>query len=116
MFLFSFPAAARDIAGVWLTEKDESKIEIYRQNGEYFGKIIWIRDPKKQKAVGVLTLKNFVMQEDETYEGSVYAPHLDKNVKGVITVRGEEEIEIRGYLGFFSGKQVWKRVKQAGNE
>jgi uncharacterized protein (DUF2147 family) len=109
--LCNFSTNAQDITGVWLTEKNESKIEIYQQNGEYFGKVIWIKDPKKQKEVGSLILKNFAVQEDKTCKGSIFAPQLNKDLKGVITVKSENEIEVRGYLAFFSGKQFWKRVK-----
>ncbi|MDR1544544.1 MAG: DUF2147 domain-containing protein [Prevotellaceae bacterium] len=109
MVLCSISANAQNITGVWLTENNESKIEIFEQNGEIFGKVIWIKDSKKQKDVGVLTLKNFVIQVDKTYKGSIFAPNLNKNFKGVITVKSENEIEVRGYLAFFSGKQFWKR-------
>lgn len=34
-----------DLLGMWLNEEGTAKIEIYKQDGQYFGKIIWLRDP-----------------------------------------------------------------------
>jgi uncharacterized protein (DUF2147 family) len=47
-FLFPFAAPVTgpdDIVGVWLTENDESKIQIFKSGNEYFGKIIWLKEP-----------------------------------------------------------------------
>ncbi len=34
-----------DLLGVWLNEEGTAKIEIYKNDGKYYGKIIWLRDP-----------------------------------------------------------------------
>ena len=34
-----------DLLGVWLNEEGTAKIEIYKDNGKFFGKIVWLRDP-----------------------------------------------------------------------
>ncbi|MCK4360413.1 MAG: DUF2147 domain-containing protein, partial [Bacteroidales bacterium] len=36
---------ATDIEGVWLNEDTDAHVEIYKIDGKYFGKIIWLRDP-----------------------------------------------------------------------
>ncbi|MDR1592139.1 MAG: DUF2147 domain-containing protein [Prevotellaceae bacterium] len=102
---------AQNITGIWITEKSESKVEIFERNGEYSGKIIWIKVPteKDQKNVGTVILKNFIRKDDKTCEGMIFAPHLNKNLKGTITVKSENEIEVRGHFAFFSGKQFWIR-------
>ena len=33
---------ADDIIGVWLNEEATGKVEIYKENGKYFGKIVWL--------------------------------------------------------------------------
>jgi hypothetical protein len=33
--------ASDDILGEWLSEKKDSRIEIFKQNNTYFGKIVW---------------------------------------------------------------------------
>ncbi len=37
---------ADDITGIWLTcGKEPAKIQIYKTNEKYFGKIIWLKNP-----------------------------------------------------------------------
>jgi hypothetical protein len=38
--LFSFVLSPGDITGIWLTENDEAKVQVYKTGNEYFGKII----------------------------------------------------------------------------
>lgn len=117
MFLFSclFSANAQGITGIWLTEKDESKVEITERNGAFFGKVIWVKEQteKAQKGVGITVLRDFVLQNDNSYKGTIFAPHLNKTVKGTINQDNENEITVRGYLGIsiFGSSQKWKRVK-----
>ena len=45
-FPFLIFSQTNDICGVWLEEKKQSHIEIYKnQNGLYEGKIIWLAEP-----------------------------------------------------------------------
>jgi uncharacterized protein (DUF2147 family) len=116
LFLCVLSANAQNITGVWLTEKDESKIEIYERDGAFFGKVIWAKEQteKVQKNIGVIILKNFVRQKDGTYNGTVFAPHINRTVKGTITPKSENEIILRGFLGIslFGSSQHWRRVKE----
>lgn len=34
-----------DIIGTWLNEEGTAKIEIFKKGDEYFGKIIWLKEP-----------------------------------------------------------------------
>ncbi|MDR1023094.1 MAG: DUF2147 domain-containing protein [Prevotellaceae bacterium] len=118
-FFCIFPANAQSITGIWLTENGESKVEIYERSGELFGKVIWVKEPteKAQKSVGVTILKNFVLQEDNTYTGSIFAPHLNKTFKGAITPKSESEITVHGFLGIslFGSSQYWERANSINN-
>lgn len=114
LFLIVFPlsANAQHIEGIWLTEKGKSKVEITEQNGVFSGKVIWVKKhtEKEQKNVGTIILKDFIHQNDNTYRGRIFAPHLNTTIKDVITLKSKNEIEVRGYLVFFSDKQIWTRI------
>ena len=34
-----------EIIGIWLEEEKQSKIEIYKEDNSFFGKIIWLKEP-----------------------------------------------------------------------
>lgn len=42
---FAVAGNADDLLGTWLNEEGTAKIEIYKQDNQYFGKIIWLKDP-----------------------------------------------------------------------
>lgn len=111
----SFQGFGQSVLGFWMTEKNESKIEIYKNDNQIFGKIVWAQDPaeKVQKNVGTVILKNFTRQQDGSYAGTIYAPHWGKTFKGKITVKSENLLELRGYIGLsiFGSSQNWVRAK-----
>ena len=34
-----------DITGTWLNDKKDAHIEIYQKGGDFFGKIVWLKEP-----------------------------------------------------------------------
>ena len=36
---------ADDILGTWLNQEATGKITLYKENGKYFGKLVWLREP-----------------------------------------------------------------------
>ena len=84
-------AQADNIIGKWLTEDKEAKVEIYKSNNLYYGKIVWLKEPnnpktgkpwldeqnenpskKLQPLMGSLTLLGFKFDAGEYTEGKVY--------------------------------------------
>src|SRR5437764_4509201 len=73
------------VEGVWLTEKKDAKVQIYKAaDGKFYGKIIWLKDgvkngkpktdennPKGQlkntPLMGLMILKSF-KKDDDSYE------------------------------------------------
>jgi uncharacterized protein (DUF2147 family) len=41
----SYAAQGDDILGVWNNEEKDGKIEIYKCDGKYCGKIVWAKEP-----------------------------------------------------------------------
>ncbi len=123
-----FATTPDDILGVWLTENDESKIEIFKTGNEYFGKIIWLKEPNDKKgnpkkdvnnpdknkrnnaAIGILILKN-VRYENGSWKGTLYGPKRGKEVACSLKLIGKDVLEGFVSYGFVSGSRTWRRVK-----
>ena len=122
----AFPTFSQDtrVLGIWVTEDNLGKIEIYKQGNKFFGKIIWAKDPEKldlnnpneklrnRKVVGVEILKDFVFSEKNTWNnGTVYDPKNGKTYSCIMKLRNEKELEIRGYIGFswIGRSSIWSR-------
>ena len=121
--------SADDIVGVWLTEGGKSKVEISIKDGKYFGKVIWLKEPNRdgkpkldrnneeeslrsRTIVGIEVLQDFVWDDDEFEDGTIYDPENGKTYSCVITFDGKNTLNVRGYIGFslMGRTTVWTRV------
>jgi uncharacterized protein (DUF2147 family) len=120
-----------DILGVWLNGSGKGQIQIYKQNGKYYGKIIWLRDPKDPEGVlkvdkrnpkeelrtrpivGLVILRDFKFEDDDWSGGKIYNPSDGKDYKSILKLQNAQTLSVRGYIGFsFIGKtDIWQRVK-----
>lgn len=110
---------ADDILGTWLNQEATGKITLYKENGKYFGKLVWLREPndkitglartdkenpeEKLKAtplIGLINMKNFTFDgKDEWSGGTIYDPKNGKTYKCYIHFDGTAKLKVRGYVG-----------------
>ena len=113
----AFTANAQEPAGVWLTQDKDAQVEIYKTSaGIYEGKLIWIKDtkPEVQKRIGTRILSAFKKKDAKTYEsGRIYHPGQGKYYDGIITMKSDKLLHLRGYVGtpMLGQTQTWTRVK-----
>ena len=125
-------SSAQDVTGKWKTIDDEtgeakSIVEIYKQNGKVFGKIVDILNPAKKNStcdncpgadkdkpvMGLVIIKNLVKDGDEYNGGTIMDPISGKIYKSYIELDGADKLDVRGYIGFslLGRTQTWTRVK-----
>ena len=125
----AFAQKADDILGVWLSGSKKGHIQIYKTGDKYYGKLIWIKepnengkpkldknnsDPKKRTLplLGIVNLNNFVFDDDEWTDGTIYDPENGKTYSCTITLE-DGKLHVRGYIGIslIGRTDVWERVK-----
>jgi uncharacterized protein (DUF2147 family) len=134
IFVFSIILKAEkadDIIGQWYTENNESLVEIYKNNGKYYGKIIWLKEPnrngkpkldeknpddklKERPIIGLNILKDFVFDgSNEWNDGKIYDPKSGKTYSCYIKFEGTDKLKIRGYIGIslLGRTTYWTRKK-----
>jgi uncharacterized protein (DUF2147 family) len=125
-------SGADAILGKWLTGTGKAQIEIYKTNNKYNGKIVWIKNPntpegkpkldiknpeaslQSRQLLGLVNLTNFDYDKDGQYEnGKIYDPESGKTYSCEMTLKGNDNLNVRGYIGFsFIGRtDSWTRVK-----
>ena len=128
--LVSFASLAQDkIIGTWKTIDEESGkprsvVEIYQNNGLYFGKIIKLfREPGEdpdpictecegdkngQKVIGmeIITDMKYDKGDDEYHKGEILDPE-NGNVYDCKLWIEDGNLKVRGYLLFFYRTQTW---------
>ena len=125
-------AQSQSILGKWKsidedTNKDESIIEIYQENGKFHGKIIQLLDLNKKDAVcekckgknknksikGMVIISGLKKNGKEWSGGKVLDPKNGKQYKCYITLQDNNTMKLRGYIGFsvFGRTAFWYRVE-----
>lgn len=130
-----FAQSANAVLGTWLNEEKESKIEIYEQGDQFFGKIVWLKepntangmpkrddknpDPKRQSdpILGSVLMRGFSYSGNGTWEnGTIYDGRSGTLYKCRMRLKGQNQLDVRGYVGaawMGLGKTTtWTRVKE----
>jgi uncharacterized protein (DUF2147 family) len=120
------------ILGKWLNEDKDAHIEVYKESGKYFGRIVWLKDPideitgkpklddensdeslQNRPIMGLVILKDFIFDGDEEWEdGTIYDPKNGKTYDCYMEIDEQGILKIRGYIGFswIGRSSYWTRV------
>lgn len=120
-----------EILGVWLNGSGKGHIQIYKQGKEFFGKIVWLKEPNDENGkpkldsknpdkakqqlpiLGALILRNFKYEDGEWSGGKIYDPENGKEYKCYMKLKDKNTLHVRGYIGIslIGRTDVWKRIK-----
>lgn len=126
-------AQAPSPIGKWMTEGGKSHVQIYQCGQHLCGRIVWLREPnfkdgrpktdlnnpdkalQSRPILGLPFLYNFAKSsEPNVWEGGrIYNPEDGDVYKATITLRPDDKLALRGYVGIsLLGKsQYWERVQ-----
>lgn len=104
------------ILGVWFNEEKDGKIKIYKEEGKFYGKLVWVDDDKpdftpfdeknpdpelqKRKKVGIILLNDFVYDDERWEDGTIYDPKSGKTYSCYMKLLEDGKLFVRGYIGF----------------
>ena len=125
--------SADAILGKWLNEDKDAHIEVYIENGKYYGKIVWLKDPideetgkpkvddenpdenlQNRPIIGLVILKDFIFDGEKEWEdGTIYDPKNGKTYSCYMKLDEEGILKIRGYIGisWIGRSSYWTPVK-----
>jgi uncharacterized protein (DUF2147 family) len=129
--LSGFSQAKDAIVGRWLNSSGEAHVDIYKKNERFYGKIVWLKNPRDEKGnaktdlrnpdesmrtkpmLGLEILKDFVYEDGKWTDGKIYDPKSGKTYSCNISQKGNGVLNIRGYIGIsiIGRTDVWKKVK-----
>lgn len=127
---------AGDILGTYWNEEKDAKIRMFMaQNGQYSGKVEWMKEPnnpdgttkkdvnnpnkdlRDRERLGLVILKYFVFDEKDKKwsDGNVYDPKNGKLYSGTMKFEGSDKnkLYMRGYvmgMTWLGRTAVWTRV------
>ncbi|MCU0443446.1 MAG: DUF2147 domain-containing protein [Microscillaceae bacterium] len=102
---------AKAIVGKWLVKDQDTKVEIYAQNGKYFGKIVWEKDPKNQEFVGKILIKNLVFEKGFWQKGEILDPDTSKFYPCELKlVNNQKNLRLKAFWGILSFSEDWTKT------
>ncbi len=122
------------ILGKWYNQDQTAIAKIYKENGKFYGKLIWLKEPldpftKKPKldknnpdeslrnrpVLNLLFLTDFVYDDGEWEDGKIYDPKTGKTYSCYMELKSPDKLKIRGYVGLaaFGKTTIWSKAKDA---
>jgi len=127
--LLGLPAMAQnEVVGVWLTEDESTKVEIYQQeNGQYYGKVVWLKEPEDSKgnphtdkknpdkALRSRTIMGMDMLEGMDYssgqwKGTIYAPKKGRTGDVTLSLNNPNELRLKVKVYGFTRELTWTKA------
>jgi uncharacterized protein (DUF2147 family) len=125
-----------DPTGIWWVDRGGARVEISEVDGELRGRVVWLRRPfgedgcelldqrnpdtdlRGRTVLGLELLRGLRRESPDSNtwtDGELYDPNAGGTYRGTLTMRGPDELELRGYIGIeLIGRSVhWFRF---GNE
>ncbi len=108
-----------EILGFWLTENEDAIVEVYKVGDLYHGKIVWLIRPfeadgdgpdlddknpdsalQSREVLGLELMQAFAYDGKNAYKkGKLYDPDSGNTYGGTMTLVGDDEMNLRGYVG-----------------
>jgi len=133
LLLFSFTSLAQTCVGKWVTIDDKtgkhkSVVELYKDNGKLYGKIIYLfpregrednpkctkctDDRKNKPLVGLQIVRDLTWNGKEWESGTIVDPENGKIYKVSLWLNplNEDVLLVRGYIGILYRTQNWLRL------
>ena len=121
-----------NILGIWLNADKDAKIEVYKADGKYYGKIVWLlknheedgsvpnRDDKNpdnalksRPLMGINILQDLVWDADdkEYDDGEIYDPKSGNTYSLYGYIKDDGSLFMKGYIGLaiIGRSTIWTR-------
>jgi uncharacterized protein (DUF2147 family) len=124
---FNADREASDIIGVWMPSEGTAYVKIFKEKGKdkFHGKIVWLKEPNDEEGkpktdpdgnptLNMLNLRNFVFEDEEWVDGTIYDPKSGNTYYCTIEMLNKNKLEVRGSLdpfGLVGRTDTWVRMK-----
>jgi uncharacterized protein (DUF2147 family) len=115
------------IVGIWLNEDKTNKIEIYKVDDTYSGKIIWIaqlennpdlnpkdknnpnREKRNQSILGMDIITGLSYSDGKWVNGTIYTPQKGIYAECTVKLLSDNKLSLVVSKGMFSRTKTWIR-------
>ncbi len=108
---------SEEIVGIWFTDDKASKIQIFKHDNRFYGKIIWLKSPlingkaildvknpdeklRYRAILGLSIFNHFVFEGNNNWtKGEIYDVRTGRTVSGKLSLKNKNTLDVRGFLG-----------------
>ena len=130
--VFAFAQTNADLVGEWYNAKDDIEITLFKDGPMVSGKITWMKLPndkngnpkidllnpdeslRTNEMLGMVIISNFSHIAGNIWDnGTLYVPEKGKSFSGIMRLKDENTLNVRGYVGFSFFERystTWTRV------
>ena len=108
--------AQSSIEGKWKESQKGGIIEIYEEDGQYFGQLIGSENQEETEKIQareekIIILRNFEKKNDTKFCcGKIFQPKTKRTLNGTLTLVDENTLKVKGKMGIMSGTTTWTRI------
>jgi uncharacterized protein (DUF2147 family) len=120
------------VLGTWFNGSKESKIEIFKCNDRYCGRIVWLKEPnnaeglpkidknnpdtklQNRPVLGMVLMRDFIYGGDNVWDkGEIYDPKSGKTYSCKMALVNPNRLDVRGFLGIslIGRTDTWTRAQ-----
>jgi uncharacterized protein (DUF2147 family) len=138
---FALAADEGKILGLWITPKNDCKIEIFESGSKYCGRITWLKEPlypadddrgmagrpvvdrdnpnpnlRSRPLIGLQLIDGFTHIGKNVWEkGTTYNPDNGKTYRCKMILSAPNRLEVRGFIGIplLGATSVWTREAES---
>ncbi|MFU8861696.1 MAG: DUF2147 domain-containing protein [Cyclonatronaceae bacterium] len=119
-----------EVTGLWLSADKRGIIHIYEQEGQFYGRLVWLKEPEDDQGNAILDSENpdpekrdrpilglqmvfgLEYSDGEWRNGEIYDPESGKTYSARLRLNGSDNMDLRGYirLPMFGRTESWTRV------
>lgn len=110
LFMRFSHAKSDAIIGKWESPDKDRRIEVYKENQKYFGKIIWQQSDKFRANVGDIVIREIEYQNPH-WVGKIWVPEIKSDFTANIYLPSQNELKIEATNGLIKKVKVWNRIK-----
>ena len=129
--VFTFSQTNADLVGQWYNAEDNIVVTLFEDRQMVSGKVTWMKYPndengnpktdllnpdeslRNRESVGMIMMSSFAHIAGNVWDnGELYDPKKGKTYTGIITLKDENTLNLRGYIGLsFIGRysSTWTR-------
>ncbi len=129
------------VVGEWLTQRGDARIEIFKADGKYAGKVVWVAEPtypegdaeagrpvhdrknpdaakRDRPMIGLTLLADFEYAGDDSWRhGTIYNPENGKTYRANLALAKDGSLKVRGFVGIslLGETTTWTRCERTTN-